>query len=418
MANSLLLPWAVAILSVAMRFKVFWGGRGSGKSWMMARALVWLGAQGPLRVLCCRELQTSIRDSVLRLLSDQIDILGLGAWYDVGESFIRGKEGTRAAGTEFIFKGLHHNSKEIKSLEGIDICWVEEAQAVSEDSWRLLIPTIRKPGSEIWITFNPVNEDDPTYKRFVLNPPANASTLKVNWDMNPFFPEELREEMEHMRKTDPDGAAHVWDGECISRSDAQVYGGKWSIEAFEAQAGWHGPYYGIDFGFALDATAAVKLWVETNGITRQLYVEHELYGVRIETVDLAPRLVNEVPGIAETISRGDCARPETISHLQRHGLPKHVPCQKWTGIQKDGIDYVRGFSKIIVHPRCKSTANEFRLYRYAVDRLSGQVLPKVVEANDHAMNAIVYALEPVIKGELDRKKSAQPVRLSMSNGWG
>jgi phage terminase large subunit len=418
MASSLLLPWAVAILSVAMRFKVFWGGRGSGKSWMMARALVWLGAQGPLRVLCCRELQTSIRDSVLRLLSDQIDILGLGAWYDVGESFIRGKEGTRAAGTEFIFKGLHHNSKEIKSLEGIDICWVEEAQAVSEDSWRLLIPTIRKPGSEIWITFNPVNEDDPTYKRFVLNPPANASTLKVNWDMNPFFPEELREEMEHMRKTDPDGAAHVWDGECISRSDAQVYGGKWSIEAFEAQAGWHGPYYGIDFGFAPDATAAVKLWVETNGITRQLYVEHELYGVRIETVDLAPRLVNEVPGIAETISRGDCARPETISHLQRHGLPKHVPCQKWTGIQKDGIDYIRGFSKIVVHPRCKNTANEFRLYRCAVDRLSGQVLPKVVEANDHAMNAIVYALEPVIKGELDRKKSAQPVRLSMSNGWG
>ena len=200
------------------RYKVLYGGRGGAKSWGIARALLIQGAARPLRVLCAREIQKSIGDSVHKLLSDQIKALGLAGFYEVQKTVIRGRNGT-----EFTFHGLKHNVTNIKSAEGADVCWVEEAQTVSKSSWATLIPTIRKPGSEIWVSFNPELEDDETYQRFVANPPTGAVVVKVNWSDNPWFPDVLRQEKDDLKARDPDAYLTVWEGHCRQVLDGAIY---------------------------------------------------------------------------------------------------------------------------------------------------------------------------------------------------
>jgi phage terminase large subunit len=200
------------------RYKVLYGGRGGAKSWGVARALLIHGASKPLRILCAREFQSSISDSVHKLLSDQISDLGLGGFYEVQQASIRGKNGT-----EFSFAGIRHNVTKIKSFEGVDICWVEEAQTVSRASWDTLIPTIRRPGSEIWITFNPGLEDDETYKRFIKDPPTNAIIQRINWSDNPWLPDVLRQEKDDLKRRDPDAYLHVWEGHCRQMLDGAIY---------------------------------------------------------------------------------------------------------------------------------------------------------------------------------------------------
>jgi phage terminase large subunit len=211
-------PEALDFLFTPSRYKVTYGGRGGAKSWGMARALLLLGAQKPLRIVCAREIQKSIADSVHKLLSDQIVALGLSDFYDILQTTIRGKNGT-----EFSFHGLKHNVGNIKSLEGADICWVEEAQAVSKSSWATLIPTIRKDGSEIWVSFNPELESDETYQRFVVRPPTGAIVRKVNWQDNPWFPEVLRQEMIDLRERSEDDYLNVWEGNCKQVLDGAIY---------------------------------------------------------------------------------------------------------------------------------------------------------------------------------------------------
>lgn len=217
-------PKKTEMLFKPSRYKVLYGGRGSGKSWSVARALLILGTSRPMRVLCARETQKSIADSVHKLLSDQIAAIdGLSDFYEIQKAAIYGKNGT-----EFVFSGLR-DAASLKSFEGMDVCWVEEAQAVSEDSWEKLIPTVRKEGSEIWVTFNPEFEDDPTYTRFVLNTPDNCQIVKINWYDNPYFPEVLKIEAEALRRGNPKAYAHVWDGECVLAPEGAIF----NIEHFK-----------------------------------------------------------------------------------------------------------------------------------------------------------------------------------------
>lgn len=188
------------------------------KSWGIARALLLLGAQKSLRILCVRELQASLDDSVHKLLSDQIYAMGLQGFYTIEKAAIKG-----ANGTEFAFEGIRHNVQKIKSYEGIDICWVEEAQAVSKFSWNVLVPTIRKPGSEIWVSFNPFREADETYQRFIVHTPKNAFVQALNWRDNPWFSQELRDEMEDLKARDYDSYMNVWEGQCVVNLEGAVY---------------------------------------------------------------------------------------------------------------------------------------------------------------------------------------------------
>jgi len=211
-------PLKLQCLFKPSRYKVLYGGRGGAKSWGVARALLIKGAQTPLRVLCSREFQTSIRDSVHKLLSDQIMALGLDSFYEITQTSIRGKNGS-----EFSFVGLKNNVSNVKSYEGVDICWVEEAQTVSRSSWNTLIPTVRKEQSEIWITFNPELETDETYQRFVLNPPENCIIQKVNWSDNPWFPETLKLEKDALKYRDPQAYNVVWEGLCRQTVDGAIF---------------------------------------------------------------------------------------------------------------------------------------------------------------------------------------------------
>ena len=201
-----------------VRYRIFYGGRGGAKSWCFARALLAKGTKAPIRILCAREFQTSIKDSVHKLLSDQIYELGMETFYEITQSSIKGINGT-----EFLFAGIKNNTNNIKSIEGIDICWVEEAQSTSANSWNVLIPTIRKQDSEIWVSFNPELPTDDTWKRFVENPPESSVVVKVNWNDNPWFPETLNLERLSLQSRDMASYNNVWEGMTRNTIDGAIF---------------------------------------------------------------------------------------------------------------------------------------------------------------------------------------------------
>ncbi len=377
-----------ALFEGPARYRVAHGGRGSAKSWSFARMVLVRCVRQPLLVLCTRELQISIRDSVHRLLSAQITALHLEGFFEVQQAIIRGRNGS-----EIIFEGLRSNVTKIKSLEGVDLCWVEEAQRVSEVSWEVLIPTIRQPGSEIWITFNRDQETDPTDLRFVQHPPPDAKVVQCNWNDNAWFPDELRREKEWLEAVDPGRAAHVYGGEPRVETDAQVLAGKCVVEPFEPGEEWQGPYQGMDHGFARDPAALVRCWVHD----ACLYIEYEAWGIGVELDSLGEYYERGVPTASRYPTRADNSRPETISYLRNHGWPELVAADKWPGSVEDGIAFLRQFKRIVIHERCVHTAQEARLYSYKVDDQRGIVLPIVVDAHNHCIDAVRYALQPMIR---------------------
>lgn len=227
--NRIEIPEKFAGLFKPYRYKVFHGGRGSGKSWSVARALVHLAARKPIRIVCAREFQNSISESVHQLLKDQIELFSLP--YTVQETSI-----FNAIGSEFIFKGLSkQDGATVKSLEGADIVWVEEAQNVSEGSWKNLTPTVRKDDSEIWVTFNPDTEDAPTYQRFVIRRPTNSLVVEVNYYDNPWFPKVLEQERLDMLRDDPASYENVWLGKPKTFAEGSIF--REEMEAMKARGG-------------------------------------------------------------------------------------------------------------------------------------------------------------------------------------
>lgn len=373
-----------------LRYRGARGGRGSAKSFTFAKMAALWGACEKLRILCTRELQDSIKESFHAELKNAIaSEPWLAARYDVGVDYLRGWNGT-----EFLFKGLRHNIGSIKSLAQIDLCIVEEAEDVPEASWLALEPTIRADRSEIWPIWNPRTEGSPVDKRFVEATPPRSRIVELNYQDNPWFPAVLEEQRAHQQRTlDPETYAHIWDGQYLRMGKASVFAGKWRIDDFTPAAGWDGPYFGLDFGFANDALAGVKLWIHDG----RLYFEYDCGAPGIELDDTSALLIAGLPGVAEHAMRADNARPESISYLKRHGLPRVIACEKGKGSVEDGLGHMKSYTEIIVHPRCKNVQNEMRLYSYKVDRLSGDILPVLVDANNHWIDAARYALEPVMK---------------------
>ncbi|TVS11861.1 MAG: PBSX family phage terminase large subunit [Gammaproteobacteria bacterium] len=370
------------------RYRVLYGGRGSAKSWSIARTLILLASQSPLRILCGREYQSSVRDSVHRLLSDQISAMGLGGAWDVQRSTI--VHGTN--GSEFIFKGLRHNPQEIKSTEAVDVAWIEEAEAVSAESWRVLIPTIRKPGSEIWVSFNPAQETDPTYQRFVVQDPHRALVIKMGYRDNPWLPAVLREEAEEAKRRDPEAYAHVWGGEPWTRSDAQVLVDKWVVEDFTPAKTWDGPYFGADWGFSQDPTVLVRFWL-ADGC---LWIEYEAGGVGVELQNLGD-LFRQVPGAEDYRIRSDGSRPETIRYMQTEANLDVIAAPKWAGSVEEGVTWLRSHDRIVIHPRCRRASEEARLWSYKTDRQTGDPLPVLKPGYDHVWDAVRYGAAPMIR---------------------
>ena len=369
------------------KYKVIYGGRGSGKSWSVAKYLVIESCQKKHRILCTRENQNRIKDSVYKLLVDQIHSLKLEAYFEIFKDAIRHK----FTGSEFIFKGLRHNIAEIKSTEGITIVWCEEAEKISKDSWEILIPTIRTDDAEFLITFNPEDENAYTYQRFVISPSDETISIKCNWSDNKWFPEILRREKEYDKINDYEKYMYVWEGYPKKYGQAVIFKNKLRIEEFDPPDDYTQLYYGADFGFGVDPTCLIRLFIRD----RRLYIDKEFYGYGVEIDDM-PRCWDTVPGCRKWRIICDSARPDTVSYMYNHGFQAES-AEKGQGSVEDGIEFLKNFECIIIHPSCTGSIGDFSNYRWKVDKITDEVLPVPVDKSNHACDAARYALEPYMK---------------------
>jgi len=371
------------------RYQVAYGGRGSGKSWGFGNKAILRAITQTTRFLCAREFQNSIADSVHRLLVDTIDNCDLTAYFHVTHNSIK-----CANGSEFLFKGIKKNINEIKSMEGVDICWVTEAAKVSATSWDVLIPTIRKEESEIWLDFNPDLVDDETYVRFVKNTPPDSTVVKIDYYDNPFLPDTLKKEAEYCKGLNPDKYDWVWGGNCRKISEASVFGDKVEICDFETpdrtMMFQQRFFFGCDWGFSRDPTVLLRMFI----IDNVLYIDKEASGIGIEILDL-PKTFRSIEGTERWPIFADNSRPETISYMRGQGF-NCKPAKKWAGSVEEGVEYLRSFRKIVIHPSCKVAQSDFVMYSYKIDKNTEDILPVLVDADNHAPDAARYALDGYI----------------------
>lgn len=412
------LPYAFRELQEPSRHKAFHGGRGGGKSWAYAQELIIRGwERRELRWLCAREIQKSINASVKRLMEDRIKAAGLGPVADGGNGFyhitdrgITGNDGK----VQFLFSGLRSNPENVKSMEGLDGAWIEEANTVSQRSINLLTPTVRKEGSELWWSWNRRHEKDPVDNMFLSGaPPPRSLIRKVGWQDNPWFSEVLREEMEWDKSRDMDKYLHVWEGHPVKHSEAQVFK-NWVVEDIDdlVPAGCIARL-GADWGFSIDPTVVIECYV----FGRTLYFRREAYKIRC-TIDDTPALFagsdtrerkrweNRYghPGL-ESVRQGgrivaDSARPETIKYLRDRGF-NILSAKKGARSVEEGVEFIKSFD-VVIHPDCTHTVNEFTYYKYKEDPLTDEILPILADRDNHLVDAARYALEGVRKAHRGR----------------
>ena len=398
-------PRVFAPLLQPGRYLGAWGGRGSGKSHFFAELLIERCLLEKTDAVCIREIQKSLDQSVKKLLEDKIESLGVQSYFTVQDKKI-----LTPNGGQIIFQGMqNHTADSIKSLEGYTIAWCEEAQSLSQRSLDLLRPTLRAEGSQLWFSWNPSLETDPVD---VLlrgeHPPKDATVVRANYSDNPWLPQVLKDELEYDRNRDPDKFAHIWLGEYQRNSEARVFR-NWKVEAFETDPGATFRL-GADWGFSVDPSVLLRCYV--NG--RQLFVDYETYMIGCE-IDQLPDLFRGVPDSEKWFITADSARPETISYMKKHGFPKINSAIKGKNSVQEGVEFLKSYD-IVVHPRCKHLIDELTLYSYETDKLTGQVLPKLKDKDNHCLDALRYALEGLRRVV---KPVSRPVieRTYVEGGW-
>lgn len=402
-----------------VRYKVPKGGRGKGASWNIGRRLLYKAHTQNSLILCTREVQNSIADSVHRILSTQIRRLGYQEFFSITATKIR----STVSDSEFIFRGLNDLTVDaVKSMEGITDVWCAEAESMGERSWMMLDPTIREFGSQLYVDYNPDDEKSPTNLMFTKNCPDNAIVRHLTFEDNPFFPEVLEKQrqqaLDRITNAINDEAreqatldyGHVWLGQTRKVSKSSIFGAKYHIESFTPHVDpgtWDGPYDGADWGFGADPTVRVRVWIWTRDTGRKwLCIEREklLTGADGKALDLRelPKGFDEFPDSRKIKIRADNSQPQTIGYMKNAGF-NIIGAAKWAGSVEDGVTHMLGaYDGIIVHPRCEGTAEEMKLYSYKTDRLTGDVLADIIDKFNHFIDAIRYAIEPLIQ----RKKGA------------
>lgn len=370
------------------------GGRGGGKSRTVASGLVIQAMERHERVLCGRETQRSIRDSSKRLLDDEIERLGVRSVFESTETEIRGPHDSL-----FLFSGVRGNASGLKSIEGVTTFWGDEAQAFSQASVDTIIPTIRAKGSRLIWTWNPDLPTDPVDNLFRghatasdgrsmaedFAPPPQSVVREINYPDNPWFPEVLATEMAYVRARDVDKFNHIWLGKYRANSEARVFR-NWRVDAFESDP--DAEYrQGADFGFSIDPSCLVRCYIKE----RTIYVDQEAWGLGVEIVNL-PELFMSIPDAEKWWTTADSSRPETISHLRNNGFPRIRPALKGPRSVEEGVEFLKSYD-IAVHPRCQHLIDELTLYSYETDSLTGDVLPKLADKDNHMIDALRYAVE-------------------------
>jgi len=390
-------PKLIPIFAGKARYRCAYGGRGSAKTRTFAlmtaiKAYQFCEEGRSGVILCGREFMNSLEDSSMEEIKQAIrSVDWLNDYFDIGEKYIR----TKCRKINYVFCGLRHNLDSIKSKARVLLAWVDEAENVSDVAWRKLKPTVRESGSEIWVTWNPEDKDSPTNKLFIQKPPSRCKITEMNYTDNPWFPPELEQErLDDRARMDDALYAHVWEGAYLENSDAQIFKGKFEIAEFDVTPAFGMPFNGLDFGFSQDPTAATQCYVHD----QTLYVAYECGKVGLDIDDTADYIDAHISNFVDRVVTADCARPESISYLRkadpygkRKHMPKIEPCVKWKGSVEDGITIMKGFKKIVIHPRCRETAKEFRKYSYKVDQ-HGRVTSDIVDAYNHYIDSIRYGI--------------------------
>lgn len=447
------IPYAFRELHHPYRNKVFHGGRGGAKSHSFAEVLVDRGyergrGEGSFRWLFAREIQGSLKDSVKKLLEDKIRKQGLGPKEEGGNGFYRITERTITGGdgrTEFLFAGLRTNPDSVKSMEGLDGAWVEEANKVSQRSIDLLTPTVRKPGSELWWSFNRGSVKDPVDNRFLGGtPPPRSLIRKVGWEDNPWFPEDLYEEMMWDKARDHDKWLHVWEGHPVSMSESRVFQ-NWTVDDIDDQvpAGCI-PRMGADWGFANDPSVLVLVYI----FGRTMYIRAERWKLKLEVDDtpafwagtdlreenarwenrhgfpgIGNPLEDDAPGIGhnggppllpQTQVIADSARPEIISYMNKRDF-NVKSSKKGAGSIVEGVEFLKSFD-VVIHPSCKHVIDEWTYYSYKTDPLTDEVLAVLKDKKNHTVDSVRYAVESVRRHLKGRRSFQAPVAIPLKDG--
>lgn len=423
-------PRAFRELYVPARHKAFHGGRGGAKSHQFAEAIVLRGYERrDFRWLFAREIQRSLDASVKQLLEDKINKFGLGSADDGGNGYYRVTDRSITGGggrTEFLFAGLRTNPDSVKSMEGLDGAWVEEANKVSKRSIDLLTPTVRKEGSELWWSWNRTSEKDPVDVMFLGGtPPPRSIVREVGFRDNPWFPEVLREEMEWDKARDWDKYLHVWEGHPVTMSESRVFK-NWTVEDIDDRVP-EGcvPRLGADWGFANDPSVLVLCYV----FGRTLYIRSEAWKLRLD-VDQTPAFwvgddvreparwpnrhgfrgvldpFGDEPVALRNRVIADSARPEVISHMRNRDFDV-VASRKGPGSVVEGVEFIKSFD-VVVHPDCQHVIDEFTHYSYEVDPITDEVLPRLKDKKNHTVDAVRYALENVRRATRGRVAMVAP----------
>ena len=371
------------------------GGRGGAKS----EALVRLGVQESFIddgvILCCREIQKSISDSLYSSIVSYIHLSGLTPYFKIIQNEIT----NLLTGARFIFAGLKSNITSIKSINKLRVVLTDEAENITQNSWDYLRPTPRYGQVRMYVVFNPRFESDPTWQEFIVKKTDSTLHITINWSDNPWFPESLNKlRLQQLQNGDAGRYNWIWEGKFLQISDASILAKKLKVRDFTVTTSWGTPYIGIDWGFSVDPTAIIECYV----FDGSLYITKAAAKIGLELDDTATYLESHVPNVKKYTSRADCARPETISKV-RKDIPLIKPCVKWKGSVEDGVVFLQSFKEIVIHPEAECCYAELASYSYKKDD-NDEPTTDIEDADNHYADALRYALEPLVTNKRAKPK--------------
>lgn len=380
---------------------IIWeGGRGGAKSQALAAIGVLESFIDDGVILCCREIQKSIADSLYSTIVSYINDKNLSASFKI----IQNEIVNRITGAKLIFAGLKSNITSVKSIDKLRVVLTDEAENITQTSWDYLRPTPRYGNVRMYVVFNPRFEDDATWQEFVVKKDAKTLHITINWQDNPWFPESLNNQRLRDMRGDAGRYNWIWGGKFLKISDASILAKKLRVDDFDVNSTFSTPYIGIDWGFSVDPTAVIECYTFDD----RLWIRNAASKVGLELDDTGQWLIDHVPIIARHTSRADCARPETISKVKKE-IPLIVGCQKWKGSVEDGIAFLQTFKEIIIHPDAECCFAELSAYNYKTDD-DGNPTTVIEDKNNHYADALRYAIEPIVTNK--RKMKINPNLLS------
>lgn len=377
---------------------VWHGGRGSAKSEALALIGILESYIDDGVILCAREIQKSIDDSLYASVVAKVQELGLDGDFYVTKTKIQNIK----TGSKFMFAGLKSNITNVKSIKKLRVVLVDEAENVSQNSWDVIRPTPRYGNTRLYVVFNPRFEIDPTWQEFVKTQDPDTLCVKINWRDNPWFPQSLERQRQRALRGDIGKYNWIWEGDFLRVSDRSILGRQLKVDYFDVDDSFGHPYIGIDWGFSNDPNVIVECYVKGNN----LYVHKCGIKKQVQLTATAGWLQSKVPMVTKYPAYADCARPETISMVSET-LPMVKACKKWSGSIEDGVAFLQTFESIIIHPKACTNQDEqdeliAELYGYSYkvlnkDTPQEEVTADIEDKSNNVADAIRYALQPLIK---------------------